>query len=276
MEHLSIIALGYIAGVSRVKKKNISKVRSRVLIQGEGRDEWGSRYFKLAVRGADADIPPFSAKDLMEDSNKVFLELIHAGASTFQKSKRNELLRQLDNRKSETPKFKVVSRLGWNSGAFVLPRKIIGQPSTPLEPSFRHLDHQLLAKYRSKGTLQAWQNKIGKLCSNNSRLMFCASLGLSGPILPLVQGPRSGGFQLFGPAETGKTAAAMVTGSIWGCHRSPERRENGFAESWHTTASKIELTALAHNETVLRSTKPNVPAVPIKREARLFLISPLV
>jgi uncharacterized protein (DUF927 family) len=43
----------------------------------------------------------------------------------------------------------------------------------------------------------------------------------------------------------------MVTGSIWGCHRSPERRENGFAESWHTTASKIELTALAHNETVL-------------------------
>ena len=43
----------------------------------------------------------------------------------------------------------------------------------------------------------------------------------------------------------------MVTGSIWGCHRSPERREKGFAESWHTTASKVELTALAHNETVL-------------------------
>ena len=43
----------------------------------------------------------------------------------------------------------------------------------------------------------------------------------------------------------------MVTGSIWGCHRSSERRENGFSESWHTTAGKIELTALAHNETVL-------------------------
>jgi putative DNA primase/helicase len=81
--------------------------------------------------------------------------------------------------------------------------------------------------------------------------MFCASLGLTGPILALVGGPRSGGFQLFGPAETGKTAAAMVTGSLWGCHRSPERRENGFSESWHTTAGKIEITALAHNETVL-------------------------
>jgi putative DNA primase/helicase len=42
-----------------------------------------------------------------------------------------------------------------------------------------------------------------------------------------------------------------VTGSLWGCHRSPERRENGFSESWHTTAGKIEITALAHNEIVL-------------------------
>jgi putative DNA primase/helicase len=49
----------------------------------------------------------------------------------------------------------------------------------------------------------------------------------------------------------GKTGAAMVTGSIWGCHRSPARRENGFAESWSTTAGKVEITALAHNETVM-------------------------
>jgi putative DNA primase/helicase len=154
--------------------------------------------------------------------------------------------------KPEAPKFKVVARLGWNSGAFVLPGRIIGHPKDRLEPSFRHLGQPLLAKYRVKGTLKDWQIKIGKLCPGNSRLMFCASLGLTGPILPLVAGgPRSGGFQLFGPAESGKTAAAMVTGSIWGCHRSPERRENGFAENWHTTAGKVEITALAHNETVL-------------------------
>jgi uncharacterized protein (DUF927 family) len=48
------------------------------------------------------------------------------------------------------------------------------------------------------------------------------------------------GFQLFGPAETGKTAAAMVTGSIWGCHRSAERRENGFSESWHKDLHEFE------------------------------------
>jgi putative DNA primase/helicase len=143
------------------------------------------------------------------------------------------------------------TRLGWNSRAFVLPDKIIGKTGTTVETSFRHLDQQLLAKYRVRGTLQEWRANIGRLCSGNSRLLFCASLGLTGPILPLVIGPRSGGFQLFGLPESGKTAAAMVAGSIWGCHRLPERRENGFAESWHSTANKIEITALAHNETVL-------------------------
>jgi hypothetical protein len=69
----------------------------------------------------------------------------------FQKSVRNELLRQLDQRKPGPAKFKVVTRLGWNSRAFVLPGRIIGQPTTSLEPAFRHLDQPLLAKYRVKG-----------------------------------------------------------------------------------------------------------------------------
>jgi putative DNA primase/helicase len=232
-------------------KTDSRSTTSPITLLGEGRDEWHHRYFKFGIRGSDTDIPPFSAKEILDSPNHVFVELTDAGANAFQKSARSDLLRQLDNCNPEPPKFKVVSRLGWNSGAFVLPSKIIGQPSKRLEPSFRHLDQHVLGKYRTKGTLDQWQRKIGKLCSGNSRLMFCASLGLTGPILPLVGGPRSGGFQLFGPAETGKTAAAMVTGSIWGCHRSRERRENGFSESWHTTAGKIEITALAHNETVL-------------------------
>jgi putative DNA primase/helicase len=243
-------------------KKDFRSKPSGIVILGEGRDEWEHRYFKFGVQGFDANIAPFSAKEILDSPNHVFVELTDAGANAFQKSARNDLLRQLDERNPEPSKFKVVSRLGWNSEAFVLPSKIIGQPSRRLEPSFRHLDQHVLGKYRTKGTLDQWQHKIGKLCAGNSRLMFCASLGLTGPILPLVGGPRLGGFQLFGPAETGKTAAAMVTGSIWGCHRSRERRENGFSESWHTTAGKIEITALAHNETVL-------PLDETKRAARI-------
>ena len=223
----------------------------QILIKGEGRDEWQNRYFKFAVRGSQSDIPPFSVDEIIKTPNSLFAELNNAGASAFSRRARRELLDRLDKRKPAASTFTVVTRLGWNSGAFVLPVEVIGQPQTQLEPSFRHLGQQLLAKYRPRGLLKDWQRNIGSLCSGNSRLLFCASLAVTGPILPLVSGPRSGGFQLFGRAESGKTAAAMVAGSIWGCHRSPERRENGFAESWHTTAGKVEIRALAHNETVL-------------------------
>ena len=61
----------------------------------------------------------------------------------------------------------------------------------------------------------------------------------------------SGGFQLWGAAESGKTTAGMVAGSVWGCHRDDGKREKGFAETWHTTPGKVEVTALAHNNIVL-------------------------
>jgi hypothetical protein len=136
-----------------VRKKKISKPAFGVIILGEGLDEWGHRFFKFAVRGSDSNIAPFSAKEIVENPTRLFVELTDAGASTFRTSARNELLRQLDERNPEAPKFKVVTRLGWNSGAFVLPNNITGQPTTILEPSFRHLDQPLVAKYRMKSTL---------------------------------------------------------------------------------------------------------------------------
>jgi uncharacterized protein (DUF927 family) len=81
--------------------------------------------------------------------------------------------------------------------------------------------------------------------------LFAISLAFAGPILRLVAGPKSGGFQIWGDAEVGKTTAAMVAGSVWGCHRSEGRRDRGFIESWNSTHGKIEVTALAHNDGLL-------------------------
>jgi hypothetical protein len=133
----------------KVPTKKISKTASGVIILGEGRDEWGHRFFKFAVDGFPSNIPPFSAKEIMASPTTVFGELADAGANTFQKSVRNGLLRHLDQRKPGPAKFKVVTRLGWNSRAFVLPGRIIGQPTTSLEPAFRHLDQPLLAGSRA-------------------------------------------------------------------------------------------------------------------------------
>ena len=40
-------------------------------------------------------------------------------------------------------------------------------------------------------------------------------------------------------------------GSFWGCHRAEGRRQLGFGESWNTTQGKVEVTALAHNHSLL-------------------------
>jgi putative DNA primase/helicase len=232
-------------------KSKSKQVVSRVVIEGEGRDEWDKRYLKFSVVGSDRDIPPFSIEQFFGDSKPVFAALANAGWNGFTTKARNELLEKLQKRKPEPPSFKVVTRLGWNSGAYVFPDEIVGKPKTPLQKAFGRLDHAMLDKYRVNGTLEQWQDQIASKCVGNSRLMFAVSLAFTGPILRFVTGPKSGGFQPWGPAETGKTTGAMVAGSVWGCHRGEGRREKGFAESWNSTAGKIEVTALAHNDSLL-------------------------
>ena len=50
----------------------------KILIKGEGRDEWQNRYFKFAVRGSESDIPPFSAQEILDNPNNLFVALINA------------------------------------------------------------------------------------------------------------------------------------------------------------------------------------------------------
>jgi putative DNA primase/helicase len=236
---------------SSSKKSKSSVAKSHVIIVGEGRDERGKRYLKFSVAESHRDIPPFAVEQLVSDPKPLFAALANAGWNAFTTKARNELLDKLQKRKPEASSFMVVTRLGWNSGAYVFPDEIVGEPKKPLQKAFRRLDHAMLDKYRANGTLKQWQQKIATLCEGNSRLMFAVSLAFTGPILRFVTGPKSGGFQPWGPAETGKTTAAMVAGSVWGCHRGEGRREKGFAESWNSTAGKVEVTALAHNDALL-------------------------
>jgi putative DNA primase/helicase len=217
---------------SSSKKSMSSAIKTRVIIEGEGRDEWGRRYFKFSINGSAHDIPPFPVEQLVKEPTQLFAALANAGWNGFTTKARNELLDRLQRRKPKALRFRVATRLGWNSGAYVLADEIIGEPKKPLEKAFGGLDRAMLEKYRAKATLREWQDQIAALCKGNSRLMFSVGLAFTGPILPLVTGPKAGGFQIWGDAETGKTTAAMVAGSVWGCHRGEGRREKGFAESW--------------------------------------------
>ena len=233
---------------TNIKQSKSSNAASSVAIIGEGLDEWGNRYIKLQVNGSD--IPPFKVADLVTDPTQLFAALANAGWNGLTRKARDEVLKKLEERKRKAPTFKVATRLGWNGDAFVLPDQVFGHSKMPLEIVLGGLDQTMLAKYRTRGSLTDWQDKIATLCINNSRLIFSVCLAFTGPILRFIDGPKGGGFQLCGDPETGKTTAAMIAGSVWGCHRG-DRREKGFTETWNSTSGKIEVTALAHRDCLL-------------------------
>jgi putative DNA primase/helicase len=231
---------------------------ANVTIVGEGFDEFDQRYLKLKVNGSTRSLPPYSMAEILEPK-RLYRELGDAGCKLFSRQLQNHLQGMLqDYEQVGAASFSVVTRLGSFRSFYVRPDEIIGSSPVAIEPAFGSLDVGMLAKYRRRGSLDSWQEKIGKLCTGNSRLMFAASLACTGPILPFVAGPRTGGFQISGKAESGKTAAAMIAGSIWGCHRDSIRREKGFAESWHTTGNKLEETAQAHSDALLIADETNL------------------
>jgi putative DNA primase/helicase len=234
-----------------VTNKNISTPASRIIVKGEGRDEWGNRYFKLAMKGSNVNLPPFSMEQIGSDPDGLYNALSNAGLNIFTSKTKSAVLKLLEVQENTPSTFKVVTRLGWNSGAIARPDGIVGSPKRQLETQFGHLRPQMLAKYRSAGTLDDWKSNIASICRGNSRLTFAVNVAFTGPILRFVGGPKGGGFQFWGKKETGKTTAAMVAGSVWGCHTGEHNREIGFAETWNSTANQLEITALAHNDCIL-------------------------
>ncbi|WP_338691748.1 DUF927 domain-containing protein [Bradyrhizobium sp. 26S5] len=245
-----------------------SRALDKIEIVGHGVDDHRQKYWKLKVAGSRIDLPPYSSLELLEPRKRLYPELADAGCSLLSSGSQKALLHMLENYEhGATPDFYVVPRLGSFGEFYVRPRSIIGNLAQPVERALGSLDADMLQKYRWRGSLRRWQEQIGSLCDGNSRLMFAASMACTGPILPFVAGPRTGGFQITGPAETGKTTAAMVAGSIWGCHRDSARADKGFAESWNTTINKLDETAQAHCDALLILDETNLAGTDDKSRA---------
>jgi putative DNA primase/helicase len=244
---------------------------ANVEIVGEGFDDLHHRFIKLKVKGSDRDLSPYSMDDILKPE-RLYRELGDAGCKLFSRQLQNQLQAVLQNYKQtgKSP-FSVVTRLGSFRDFYVRPNKIVGNPPRPVELALGPVDSHLLQKYRCRGSLQSWQERIGTLCNGNSRLLFAASLACTGPILPFVDGPRTGGFQISGMAESGKTTMGMVAGSVWGCHRDSIRKDKGFAESWNTTINKVEETAQAHCDALLILDETNLAGDDETKRARVSL-----
>jgi len=100
--------------------------------------------------------------------------------------------------------------------------------------------------FKTAGTLEEWQNNIGRLAAGNSRISFSISCAFAGPLLPLLGIAGGGGFHLRGATSLGKSTALRVAGSVVG-----GSGRDGFLRTWRATANGFEGVAMGHNHTLL-------------------------
>lgn len=148
--------------------------------------------------------------------------------------------------------WRVVSRSGWQHGAYVLPNaEVVGNPADPVFFNGRSASANA---YRVSGTVMQWQEQVGALAQGNVCMMLGVACSLAAPLLDLVEAD-SFGVHLFGNSGTGKTTIGMVANSVWG---HPEE----LKLSWYSTALGLANEAAAHNDGLMsldeigQSTKP--------------------
>ena len=137
-------------------------------------------------------------------------------------------------------RVRCTNELGWHDDAYVLPEESI-QP-VGSEPVFYQTTIKTKPSLSVSGSLEDWQEAIGCLCPDNSRLVFAVSCAFAPPLLRLVNEP-GGGFNLYGASSTGKTTALLVAASV--------RGGEGTVKTWRMTANGLDTVAQNHNDGLL-------------------------
>jgi putative DNA primase/helicase len=175
---------------------------------------------------------------LAGDGTEYRRELFSMGFFTPTDRARRTLLTEYLESRRPAELVRIVDRIGWHGRAYVLPRETLGddggerilfQSEAATEGTFERL-----------GTLAQWQERTGRFCLGNSRLMFAASCAFAGPLLAWAPGTDGGGFHLVGDSSCGKTTALRVAASVWG--------GRDYLQRWRATDNGIEAMAAQHSD----------------------------
>jgi putative DNA primase/helicase len=136
------------------------------------------------------------------------------------------LLRKYINTADTDKRVYVVERLGWFEKdaklSYLLPDRVIGDVA-----NIYYTGDQLA--YTVLGSVEDWQQQIGQYCRGNSRMLFAVSVAFAPPLLYLL-GEPSGGYNIWGVSQIGKTATTSAANTVGGW---PKR-------TWRTTDNALE------------------------------------
>jgi putative DNA primase/helicase len=177
-------------------------------------------------------------KLLHSEGNAIASALEDAGLSVATGRSEHELLKSLLSRMATTRRMLCVSRSGWHQAdpglVYMLPNgKAIGPGSSGV---ILQSEKAIVSggQMQSRGTLEDWQENIGRLAVNNDRVALFIAAALAAPLLHLVT-EANGGIHLYGKSRDGKTTTLAAASSVWGKGDS-----SGQIRSWRATGNGLE------------------------------------
>ncbi len=215
---------------------------SPLIIRAQTRDtastEWG-RLLEWIDKDGKRHEWAMPAELLQGDGIEARRELSRLGVDISPFSKARNLFNVYLQLWPVKARARCTQRLGWHSGVYVLPDRVIGsdgekvvfQNISPIEPAFE-----------VAGSVEEWRGSVATLAEGNSRIVFAISAAFAAPLAGLINA-EGGGFHFRGGSSTGKSTALTVAGSVWG--------GKDFIRAWRATGNGLEGLAALHNDGLL-------------------------
>ncbi len=137
-------------------------------------------------------------------------------------------------------RVRLVERMGWFDGAFLLPDRVIG---TPAEDLHYYSDAPALCRMATSGSLAEWREMVAEKCVENSLPTFAVCAALAGPLLDVLNSETCG-FHFVGDSSLGKSTLLKIAASVYG-------HPGYYPRTWRSTDNALEATASAHSDCLL-------------------------
>ena len=224
------------------KQKPPVWICSRLEVEARTRDQDGGAWGYLLTfadplnRAKQWAMP---ARMLSGDGGEYRAMLLNMGLLIDTTPRARNLLTQYIQTRAPAEFASCTDRIGWHGSAYVLPHTTIGQDN---ERIVFQTDNAVENTFKVKGTPEAWRERIGVHCTDNSRLVFAVASAFAGPLLRPA-GMESGGFHFRGDSSSGKTTALKLAASVYG--------GSSYLQRWRTTDNALEAIAAQHSDCLL-------------------------
>ncbi len=227
-------------------KTSYVKVSSYIEVIARGRTAEGqcwSKYVKLIDSDGNEHLLSIPATDLSGTAENALNSLLNAGLEfDHEKANRYRLLRYLRNTFPDKRAL-VIQKSGWfeikphnknHRKVLLFAPHDLGEHKSGDYLIFDPRISKPLVEI--KGTLEEWQENIGKMCEGNPLLQLVIMLGVA-PLFLQMMGHSGFGIHLYGGSSSGKSTGLKINSSVTGVNFT----------TWRKTDNALEGQAVLHN-----------------------------